>query len=369
MGRLIKVKDILDFLESGFADLTRQYDWDNSGRQLIIKDQKIKKTALALDPTEKVIEEAIKEGCELLITHHPLFFGKTKSIDSSKPFDAKVIKAIKANLSIVAAHTSLDLADYGLNDYICYILNAKNISSFVKEGRHDFVKIVVFVPRTHAEAIRVAMEKSGGGHIGNYSGCTFSIDGVGRFRPGVDTNPYIGTVGELEAVDEARIETIIDQRKAAKLIEAVVEAHPYEEVPYDIYKLDMGKEYGLGRVCGLEQPMSTPNFLQHIKDKLDADTLKINFELDKKVEKFAVVTGSGASMWKSCLRAGVNVLVTGDMKHHDAIDAKENGVMIVDAGHFETERIYMKFLADKISNEFNIETVLIEEDTSIIHWR
>ena len=369
MGRVIRVKNILNFLENGFADLTRQYDWDNSGRQLIIKDQEIKKAALALDPTEKVIEEAIKEGCELLITHHPLFFGNIKSLDSSKPFDSKVIKAIKADLSIVAAHTSLDLADYGLNDYLCDILNAENVSSFVKEGRHDFVKIVVFVPHSHADAVRKAMDVSGGGHIGNYSGCTFSTNGVGTFRPEDGTNPYIGTEGKHESVEEARIETIIDSREAGKLINAIKEAHPYEEVAYDVYKLDMGKEYGLGRVCKLEQPIDTAAFLKHIKDKLGADTLKINFELDTTIDKFAVVTGSGASMWKACLSAGVNVLVTGDMKHHDAIDAKENGVMIIDAGHFETERVYMKFLAEKIKNEFNIKTVLIEEDPSIIHWR
>ncbi len=131
----------------------------------------------------------------------------------------------------------------------------------------------------------------------------------------------------------------------------------------------MGKEYGLGRVCRLKQPMSVTQFLQHIKSRLGADTLKINYEPANTIDRFAVVTGSGASMWKNCLRVGVKVLVTGDMKHHDAIDAKENGVMIVDAGHFETERIYMKFLADKISKEFNIETVLIEEEPSIIHWR
>lgn len=230
--------------------------------------------------------------------------------------------------------------------------------------------MVFFVPHSHAESVRNAIDNAGGGHIGNYSGCTFSTDGIGTFRPEDGTNPYIGTKGELESVEETRIETIIDQRKAGGLIKAIKKkVHPYEEVAYDVYKLDMGKEYGLGRVCRLKQPMSVTQFLQHIKSRLGADTLKINYEPANTIDRFAVVTGSGASMWKNCLRVGVKVLVTGDMKHHDAIDAKENGVMIVDAGHFETERIYMKFLADKISKEFNIETVLIEEEPSIIHWR
>jgi len=370
MGRVIRVKEILNFLEKGFADLTRQYDWDNSGKQLILDDQKIQKAALALDPTEKVIEKAIEQGCGLLITHHPLFFGKIKSLDISKPFDRKIINAIKADLSIVAAHTSLDLADYSLNDYVCDLLGAENVSSFINEGRHDFVKIVVFVPNSHAEAVRDAMDKNGGGHIGNYSGCSFSVRGEATFRPGENTNPYIGTKGELERVDEARIETIIDKRKVDRLMDAVKTVHPYEEVAHDVYQLDMGMPYGLGRVGRLKQAVSMEEFLRLIKEKLGNDILRINMHPEnKKIDKFAVVTGSGASFWKNCKSAGVDVLITGDMKHHDAIDAAENGVLIIDAGHYETERVFMKYLADVITKEFNIETVLIEENPSIINWR
>jgi dinuclear metal center YbgI/SA1388 family protein len=370
MERVIRVKDILNFLEKGFADLTRQYDWDNSGKQLIVDDQPITKTALALDPTEKAIDEAINKGCGLLITHHPLFFGKIKSLDISKTFDKKVINAIKANLSIVCAHTSLDLADYSLNDYMCDLMDAEVVSDFVKEGKHEYVKVVVFVPHSHAENIRNAMDNAGGGHIGNYSGCTFSIDGTGTFRPGEGTNPYIGEKGELESVEEARIETIIDKRKAPALIQAIKDAHPYEEVAYDVYKLDMGKDYGLGRVCKLKEPMDADDFLKMVKSKLGNDAININVPVDgKKITTFAVVTGSGASMWKACLGRNIDCLLTGDMKHHDAIDARENGVMIVDAGHFYTERIYMEYLAKIIEDKFNIETVLIEEDPSIYSWR
>ncbi|PLX66374.1 MAG: Nif3-like dinuclear metal center hexameric protein [Denitrovibrio sp.] len=370
MGRVIRVKEILNFLERGFADLSRQYDWDNSGKQLILTDQKISKTALALDPTEKVIEEAIKEGCELLITHHPLFFGKIRSLDISKTFDRKVIKAIQGGLSIVSAHTSLDLADFSLNDYICKILNANVVSSFIKEGADEYVKFVVFVPVAHADKVREAIIKSGGGHIGNYSGCTFSISGEGTFIPEDGTNPFIGKKGELEKVQELRIETIIEKKNLSGLLKAVVEAHPYEEVAHDVYKLDMGKAYGLGRVGELKEELSAEEFLGLVKSKLCADTLRLNMNPEgRKIKKFAVVTGSGASLWKNCLSAGVDVLITGDMKHHDSLDAKENGVMIIDGGHYETEKIYMSFLAELLSKEFEIETVLIEEESSIINWR
>jgi len=367
---VIRIKDILNFLERGFADVTRQYDWDNSGKQLILNDQEIKKAALALDPTEKVIEEAIKEGCGLLITHHPLFFGKIKSLDVSKTSGRKVINAIRGNLSIISAHTSLDLADYSLNDYICEIMGAKVLSSFINEGKHEYVKFAVFVPKTHADAVRQSMIDAGGGHIGNYSGCTFSIPGEGTFMPGEGTTPFIGTKDVLEKVDEVRIETIIDKRKVGYLLDAVTKAHPYEEVAHDIYNLDMGKAYGLGRVGGFDADVNAEDFLKTVKEKLGLDTLRLNMSpKGKTLRKFAVVTGSGASMWKACKGAGVDVLLTGDMKHHDAIDAAENGILVVDAGHYETEKIFMNYLSEEISKKFNIDTVVIEESPSVINWR
>lgn len=367
---MIRVKDILNFLERSFADVTRQYDWDNSGKQLILSDQEIKKAALALDPTEKVIDKAIEEGCGLLITHHPLFFGTIKHLDISKPFDKKIIKAIKNDLSIVAAHTSLDLADYSLNDHICEIMGAEVLSPFINEGRHEYVKFSVFVPETHSETVRQAMINAGGGHIGNYSGCTFSINGEGTFMPGEGTTPFIGTKDVLEKVNEKRIETIIDKRKVKALLDAVIAAHPYEEVAHDIYKLDMGKDYGIGRIGDFKEEMTAESFLSMVKEKLGVDTLKINMNPEGlKLRKFAVVTGSGASMWKACKGSGVDVLLTGDMKHHDAVDAAENGILIVDAGHYETEKIYMSFLSEKIKSKFNIDTVVIEEEPSVINWR
>jgi dinuclear metal center YbgI/SA1388 family protein len=370
MGRVIRVKDILNFLERSFADVTRQYDWDNSGKQLILTDQEIKKAALALDPSEKVIEKAIKEGCGLLITHHPLFFGKIKYLDISKPFDRKVINAIQNKLSIIAAHTSLDRADYSLNDHICEILGADVLAPFIKEGRHDYVKFSVFVPETHADAVRQAMIDAGGGHIGNYSGCTFSVSGEATFMPGEGTNPFIGTKDVLEKVNEKRIETIIDKRKVGALLDAVIKAHPYEEVAHDIYSLDMGKTYGIGRIGAFKDEMPVESFLKIVKEKLGLDTVKINMKPDGlKMSKFAVVTGSGASMWSACKGAGVNVLLTGDMKHHDALDAAENGILIIDAGHYETEKIYMHYLSEVIKQKFNIDTVVIEEEHSVINWR
>jgi dinuclear metal center YbgI/SA1388 family protein len=364
-----RIRDLRNYLEKGIADSDRQYDWDNSGNQIVPDDREITKAAFALDPTEKVINKAIEEGCEVLITHHPLFFGTIKSLNFEKPFDRKVIKAIQNGLSVLSHHTSLDLADYSLNDHLCALLGGKVEETLVTEGHADMVKFVVFVPVTHSQAVRETMAAAGAGNIGNYSDVSFSAEGTGRFKPCEGAQPFIGKQGELEEVHEHRIETIIEKSKVKNLIKEVVKAHPYEEVAYDVYPVLGGAEYGLGRIASYETALPMSRFLDNVRFTLGADALRVNTsDLSGRVKRFAVVTGSGASMWKKCI-GRADVLVTGDMKHHEALDAREAGIIIVDAGHFHSERIFMKHLADQISEQFNIKSVLIDEEPSIINWR
>lgn len=366
---MTRVSDLRTFLEKDLADVSRQYDWDNSGNQIIPDNREIKKAALALDPSEKVIDKAIEEGCEVLITHHPLFFGQIRSISCDKPLGRKVIKAVRAGLSVLSHHTSMDVADYSLNDHICKILGGKIEETLVTEGVETLVKFVVFVPVTHSDTVRRAMSEAGAGFIGNYSDVSFSAEGTGRFKPTEGANPFIGKLGHLEEVREERIETIIEKKSISKLIKSVLAAHPYEEVAYDVYPVDNGKSYGLGRVASFSRQMALPKFLDMVRYLLGADSLRINTsDLSGKVKRFAVVTGSGASLWKKCL-GRADVLVTGDMKHHEALDAREAGLTVVDAGHFHTEKIFMDYLAKRINEKFGINTVVIDEEPSIINWR
>lgn len=366
---MTRVRDLRNFLEKDFADSSRQYDWDNSGSQIIPDDREITKAGFALDPSEKTIDKAIEEGCEVLITHHPLFFGGIKSLNFEKPFDRKVIKAIRSGLSILSHHTSMDVADYSLNDHLALLLDGKIEETVITEGKEQLVKFVVFVPKTHAEPVRNAMASAGAGHIGNYSDVSFSAEGTGRFKPCEGANPFIGKLGEIEEVAEYRIESIIEKKNVNRLTKAVIEAHPYEEVAYDIYPLENGKSYGLGRIASYETPMPLTKFLDKVRYVLEADTLRINIsDFTGRVSRFAVITGSGASMWRKCV-GRADVLVTGDMKHHEAIDAREAGMVVIDGGHFNTERIFMKFLADKVAEKYKIKTVVIDEEPSIINWR
>ena len=366
----VNLELILHFFENDFSKLNRQYEWDNSGRQVIVSPGPVTKVALSLDPTKEVIQEAVNKGCELLITHHPIFFGSFKRIDIREPLSDKVVCAIKNNLNIVSYHTNLDLGDDGLNDYISRILDVESSEGFIPEGEEKYYKFVVFVPSGYENKIMDAIELSGGGQIGRYKKCTFQASGVGTFEPTEGTNPFVGTIGKTEEVAETRIETIIHESGLSNIIANVVNCHPYEEVAYDVYPLAISKKYFLGRVCSLKKTMNINKFFEHISQKLGINDLRYNFETsDMEIKKFAVITGSGASLWKHCLKAGVNVLLTGDMKHHDALDAKEHGILVVDAGHFSTERIYMGYLREVILSNFDVEVFVLEEENSIKNWR
>lgn len=366
----VEIKYILDFLENEFSDLSRQYEWDNSSRQIILENSKISKVGLSLDPTKKAIEEAINRGCELLITHHPLFFGGIKKITDTDPLSHKIILAIRHNLNIASYHTNFDIADYSLNDYLIHKLNAKVEDIFIKEGSEEYFKFVVFVPAGYERKIIEVIDLSNAGSIGKYKKCTFSNPGIGTFEPGEETNPFIGKKGELEEVREIRLETIVHKKYLKTLIKNVINMHPYEEVAYDVYPLNLNKSYGLGRIGKFQNKLDLKTFVNLISEKLSVNDVRYNFLNDTLTfDRFAVVTGSGAPFWKNCVDKNIKVLLTGDLKHHDALDAKENGIAIIDAGHFHTERVFLEYLKKVIEEKFNIETFILDEDESIKHWR
>ncbi|KAA0259426.1 Nif3-like dinuclear metal center hexameric protein [Deferribacter autotrophicus] len=366
----IKTKNIINFFEKEFSSKSRQYEWDSNGIQLLVHDKKISKIAFALDPTEDSIDYAIKMGCELLITHHPIFFRPIKQIDFSSVVGNKIIKCIKNELNLLSYHTVLDRADYSLNDYIAEKISAEVISGFTDFGQEPYYKFVVFVPKGYETKIIDAIDAAGGGKIGNYSKCTFYTEGTGTFLPGENTSPFLGEIGKLEEANEYRLETIVKGKNLQKLIDAVLSVHPYEEVAYDVYKLEMGDEYSLGRICKFNKEMPLNDFLKILAEKLNIENIRHNQESeDIKFSKFAIVTGSGASLWKECLKSGVTVLLTSDMKYHDAVDAYEHGVTIVDIGHFESETIFMKYIADIVAKKFSIETLYYENKCKIKSWR
>ncbi len=367
---MVKISDIIKYLEYSFTDISTQSKWDFSGKQIYTGDREISKIALSLDAKEDVIEKAIQMGCELLITHHPIFFHESKGINVNKTADRKVIKAIQGGLDILSYHTNLDMADNGLNDYICELLNAEMDNGFLSiEGSKPLYKLSVFVPYDYKDEVFNAITLNGAGSIyGNYSACGFIAEGAGLFTPNSKADPFIGSADEPQIVDEVKIETVVLKEHLNKVIDAMIQAHPYEEPAYDIIELHNKIFYGFGRTATLNKEYSLAEFIKLIQDKLHINHVITNMKDVKPFSRFGVCTGSGASLWKDALNKGINVLLTGDLKYHDALDAFEAGVCIIDATHQATEEIYMNRLSEIIKKQFNIEVIVLKQEQQLICW-
>jgi len=330
---MLTVGDVIRALEEHYPPYLAS-DWDNSGLQLGSRRSPVSKVVVALDLGYEVVEDACREGAELIITHHPLFFKGLKKIDLDSPKGAVIGRLLKENISVYSLHTNLDRAPNGLNDRLADLIGIKEHKPFGELLEVPYYKLVVFVPDSHLDKVREALGEAGAGYIGNYSHCTFAAPGEGTFRPGAGTSPFIGKCGELAKVGEHRLETIIDGPRLGTVIDAVKKAHPYEEVAYDVYPLHLPhREYGFGRWGGLSCPLAVKDVANRVKEVLKLPTVRLAGNAEKRVKRVAVVSGSGGSLLLKAAALGVELMVTGDVKYHEAEEAVSHGMAVIDAGH------------------------------------
>ncbi|MBM7701497.1 Nif3-like dinuclear metal center hexameric protein [Metabacillus iocasae] len=325
--------EVIQLFES-FSPKHLAMEGDKIGLQIGTLNKPIKKVMVTLDVLESVVDEAIERQVDLIIAHHPPIFRPMKNIVTDQPAGRIVEKCIKHDIAVYAAHTNLDIAKGGVNDLLAEALKLKETKVLIQTGAATLKKLVVFVPKTHADEVRQAICAAGAGHIGEYSDCTFNVEGTGTFLPLEGTNPYIGEQGKVEQVEEVRIETIIPGEIQRKVIQAMQQAHPYEEVAYDIYPLENeGDSYGLGRIGYLENEMTLHEFSQHVKAQLDVEGVRVVGDLNSKIRKVAVLGGDGNKYVTSAKFQGADVYVTGDLYFHVAHDAMMMGLNVVDPGH------------------------------------
>lgn len=334
----VKCQAIMDALDT-LAPKYLAENWDNVGLLVGSPVQDINNVLIALDITPAVLEYAIEHKVDMLISHHPLIFNSLKRIRTDLPLGWMLSRLLKADIAVYAAHTNLDIANGGVNDILANKLELQEIETLDVSYNEKLLKLVVFVPRSHAEPVREAMTCAGAGYIGNYSHCTFQTEGTGTFKPLAGTNPFIGRQGVLEFVPECRVETIVTEKISRRVIHAMLKAHPYEEVAYDLYPLvNNGIEFGLGKIGRLAASMTFGDFIQKVKQALSLNYVHATGSLDHVVHKVAVCGGSGASLIHKAAFKGADVLVTGDVKYHEAQEALANRLFIIDAGHFATEQ-------------------------------
>ncbi|MBP3964206.1 Nif3-like dinuclear metal center hexameric protein [Paenibacillus lignilyticus] len=309
---------------------------DKIGLQLGTLQKVVSKVLVALDVTDEVVDEAIALGAELIIAHHAIIYRPLAKLDTSTPAGRLYEKLIKNDIAVYIAHTNLDVADGGINDWMADLLGvpAEGRASLEDVHTDKLFKLVVFVPKTHHEQVLQAIWNAGAGEIGGYSQCSFNIEGVGTFLPGDTAEPFIGEKGKLERVQEIRVETIVPASVHRKVAQAMLKAHPYEEVAYDLYPVDMkGRVFGLGRVGKLPAAVKLRELAERAKAVFEVPALRVVGDLDRDVRKVAVLGGSGARYVRHALFAGADVLVTGDMDYHTAHDAAMAGLSIIDPGH------------------------------------
>src|SRR5699024_2249606 len=365
MSKKVTNSDVFKVLEN-WAPRNLAYEWDNVGLQVGSYNDQVKKIMITLDVLESVVDEAIEENVDLIIAHHPLLFKSIKQINLDSNRGKIIQKLIQNNITVYASHTNLDIADGGVNDLLAGPLNLKSTEPLVKEYQEELFKIAVFVPVSDMEKVLDALSKSGAGHIGNYSHCTFQSKGQGTFKPLEGTNPYIGSKGTLEIVDEVKIETIVPNNKLSKAIQEMIKAHPYEEVAYDVYPLNnKGRTFGVGRIGQLNEKMTLQDFAEHIKKVYDVPAVRVIGNLTKKVESVAILGGSGEKYYSVAKHKGADVYITGDMTFHTAQEAEQMGLSIIDPGH-HVEKVMKQgvknYLSEKLKED-EIEIITSNIDT------
>lgn len=358
----MQIKDLTNYLES-LAPLNYQESYDNSGLIVGHPDKEINKALISLDCTEAIVDEAIATGCDIIIAHHPIVFKGLKKFNGKNYVERVVIKAIENKIALYAIHTNLDSIINGVNAKICEKIGLINCEILApKDGL--LKKLSFFVPLAQAEEVKEAVFNAGAGAIGNYSNCSFSVNGQGTFKANHKANPFIGEKGKLHTEEEVKIEVVFPAQTENKIISALLKTHPYETVAYDLYAItNKNEEVGSGMFGELAEEIDGLSFLKELKDKMNVAVIRHTEILPKKIKRVAVCGGSGSFLLKNAIQANADVFITGDFKYHEFFDA-EDKLIIADIGHFESEQFTQDLLLDVITKKFPNFAIRITENST-----
>jgi dinuclear metal center YbgI/SA1388 family protein len=326
---------------------------DKIGLQLGTLNKAVEHVLVALDVTDEVVEEAVRVKADLIIAHHAIIYRPLKHIQTDTPAGKLYEKLIKHDVAVYIAHTNLDVADGGVNDMMADALGLTGLSHLDDIHTDKLKKLVVFVPEAEHQKVRNAVFAAGAGDIGQYSHCSFNISGTGTFLPEAGAKPFIGKPGQFESVAEVRLETVVSESIERRVIQAMLKAHPYEEVAYDLYPMDLkGRTFGLGRVGKLLEACSVAELVKRVKLAFDVPTVRVVGALERQVKKIAVLGGSGGRYINHAIYAGADVLITGDIDYHSAQDALAAGLCIIDPGH-NAEKIMKSHVAAYLTKQLS----------------
>ncbi|OPZ25839.1 MAG: putative GTP cyclohydrolase 1 type 2 [Bacteroidetes bacterium ADurb.BinA174] len=346
----MRIKEIIQTIEQ-VAPLPLQEDFDNSGLQVGDVNREAVAGLLCLDVTESVIDEAVSLGCNLIISHHPLAFKPFKSLTGRTYVERCMMRAIKHDIVVYAAHTNLDNAVGGVNFKLAEMLGLQQLR-ILSSQKDSLLKLVTFVPESHVEYVRNALFNAGAGNIGNYDSCSFNLHGEGTFRANESADPFVGDIGKLHFEKEIRIETILPKFKRADVLRALLSVHPYEEPAYDFYPLkNEWAQAGSGIVGVLPEPMPEQEFLYLLKDVFNLATIRHTKLQNREIHDVALCGGSGAFLIPEAIGYGADAFITGEAKYNDFYDV-EGRLLLAVVGHYESEICTKDIFFDVISKKF-----------------
>ncbi|WP_086313615.1 YbgI/family dinuclear metal center protein [Enterococcus sp. 7F3_DIV0205] len=341
---------------------------DPVGLHIGTLNKKLDRVLVTLDVRPEVVAEAIEKQVDLIIAKHPPIFRPVKRLDTDDLQTKMYADLLKHDIAVFAAHTNMDIIENGLNDWFCELLEIQDTTYLTKTHTVSYKKLAVFVPVDCAANMRQVLGQAGAGLQGDYSNTSYSLIGTGRFTPGAGANPTLGTIGKEEAVQEAKIEVIFPETIEAKVIQAMLEAHPYEEPAYDVYQIEnITKEYGLGRVGHLEQAVSLNDFVSTIKETFDLDGLRIIAEDENKlIQRVAICGGSGEKFFRDVIKKQADVYITGDVYYHTGHDMLTEGLPVIDPGHYIEQLCKPKLveLFNQWKKDYNWDITFIESEVN-----
>jgi dinuclear metal center YbgI/SA1388 family protein len=363
----MKISEVIAHLEL-LAPPSLQEDYDNAGLITGSRDWECSGLIVCLDSTEAVIGEAIAAGCNLIIAHHPIVFRGLKKLNGTNYVERTIIQSIKNDIAIYAIHTNLDNVISGVNKQMADKLGLIN-RQVLAPGKGLLQKLHVFVPETHEEPVKAAMFGAGAGDIGNYSECSFSSAGTGTFKAGPGTKPFVGAQGKRHLEAEKRVEVIFPAHLAGKVLTAMREAHPYEEVAYDLLSLvNVHPSVGAGLTGELPGVMPEKEFLALLKHAFGLELVRHTPFTGREVSKVAVCGGAGSFLISKALNAAADVFVTSDIKYHEFFDA-DGRMVICDIGHYESEQFTVDLLFDVLREKFpNFAVLKTRVRTNPVHY-
>lgn len=363
----MKLHQIIDVLEA-MAPLAYAEDFDNVGLLVGDKNQDINAILVCHDALEQVVDEAIRENCNLIVCFHPILFKGLKKITGKDYVERAILKAIKNDIAIYAIHTALDNHQDGVNKIICDALGIMNPKILIPKEQFIY-KLVTYAPHKEADKIKNALFEAGAGQIGNYQNCSFTSEGIGSYQGNENSNPTVGEKHELVVTPEQKIEVTFEGYLKDKILRALFNAHSYEEVAYEVYQtLNKHQNVGLGMIGELENPTNAIEYLTFVKQKMECGGIRHSEILDKPIKKVAVLGGSGAFAIGAAINQGADILITADLKYHDYYQA-EGKMILADIGHFESERFTKNYIAYYLTKKIpNFAIILSKENTNPVKY-